>query len=166
VVKEGISPVTLCPVDRAETVVGDRWAVLVLRELFMLNGRFEEIQAQTGATPQMLATRLKRLEKDGLVARSPYSRRPLRYEYRLTDKGEAFYPVVLALRAWGETWCKSENEGIAMRYTHRPCGGPAGLGPVCDTCGAPLTREDLSAEQSPAYAREREARRDAFKAGR
>jgi len=52
---------TLCPVARAGAVVGDRWTMLILRELFMANRRFEEIQAQTGATPQMIAARLKKL---------------------------------------------------------------------------------------------------------
>jgi DNA-binding HxlR family transcriptional regulator len=157
---------TLCPVARAETVVGDRWTVLILRELFMGSHRFEEIQAQTEATPQMVAARLKKLQADGLLERRNYSKRPPRYEYHLTEKGDAFYPVLLALRAWGETWCKSPKEGLAVRYTHRPCGKSPGLGPVCQTCGQPLRREDLIAEQNPAYRNEREARCEAFKASR
>ena len=60
---------TLCPVARAEGIVSDRWTVLILRELFMRMHRFEEIQAQTGATPQMIAARLKKLEADGLKRR-------------------------------------------------------------------------------------------------
>jgi DNA-binding HxlR family transcriptional regulator len=157
---------TLCPVARSEAVVGDRWTVLVLRELFMGGHRFEEIQAQTGATPQMVAARLKALEADGLVERRRYNKRPLRHEYHLTKKGDAFYPVLLALRAWGEKWVKSPNEGLAVRYTHRPCGKSAGLGAVCEACGQPLRREDLIAEQNPAYRSEREARWEAFKADR
>ena len=81
------SPETLCPISRAESVVGDRWTVLVLRELFMRSHRFDEIQAQTGGTPQMVAARLKSLEADGLVERRAYSERPLRHEYHLTEKG-------------------------------------------------------------------------------
>ena len=154
---------TLCPVARAETIVGDRWTVLVLRELFIGSHRFDEIQAHTGATPQMVTGRLKKLEADGLIERRPYSRRPLRYEYHLTEKGKAFYPVILALRAWGETWCKAPGESLAVHFTHRVCGQPAGLGPTCEACGQPLEREDLIAEQSPAYQRERDARWEAFK---
>jgi DNA-binding HxlR family transcriptional regulator len=164
--KDNMTDQTLCPVARAESVVGDRWTVLILRELFMRMHRFEEIQAQTGATPQMIAARLKKLEADGVVARRVYNKRPLRHEYHLTDKGEAFYPVILALRAWGETWCKSPREGRALNYTHRVCGKPAGLGPVCRSCGKPLRREDLIAEQASKYRREREARWEAFKASR
>lgn len=154
---------SLCPVARAEEIVGDRWTVLVLRELFMGGRRFDEIQAQTEATPQMVAARLKQLEADGLVERRPYRERPLRHAYHLTEKGEAFHPVLLALRAWGESWCKSPDEGLAVRYTHRTCGQSAGLGPLCASCGQPLSRADLQAEPSPAYAHEREERTRRFK---
>jgi DNA-binding HxlR family transcriptional regulator len=154
---------TLCPVARAEDIVGDRWSVLVLRELFMGSHRFDEIQAQTEATPQMVTARLKRLEAEGLVERRPYSQRPLRHDYHLTAKGQAFYPVLMALRAWGERWCKSPDEGLAVTYTHDACGRPAGLGPLCESCGQPLSREHITAEPNPAYVREREDRTRRFK---
>jgi|GEM_PF-469000 len=157
---------TLCPVARAETEVGDRWTVLVLRELFAGTHRFENIQAYTGGTPQMITARLKTLEADGLVERRVYNKHPLRHEYHLTAKGEAFFPVLLALRAWGETWCKSPKEGRALNYTHLACGRPAGLGPLCESCGEPLHRDDMTAERTPKYRREREARWEAFKASR
>ncbi|MHC8380255.1 winged helix-turn-helix transcriptional regulator [Pseudomonas sp. LB3P14] len=157
---------TLCPIARAEAIVGDRWTVLVLRELFMGSHRFDEIQAQTGGTPQMVAARLKKMEADGLVARRPYNERPPRYEYHLTPKGEAFYSVVLALRAWGETWCKSQEEPLAVVYTHKACGQPAGLGPLCEHCGELLRREELISEPSTAYTEERKARFEAFKGNR
>jgi DNA-binding HxlR family transcriptional regulator len=117
--KRKIAPETLCPISRAEEIVGSSWTVLVLRELFMGNHRFDEIQTQSGGTPQMIAARLKSLEADGMVARRPYRERPLRYEYFLTEKGEGFYSVVLALRAWGETWCKAEGEERAVNFTHK-----------------------------------------------
>ncbi|WP_338524823.1 helix-turn-helix domain-containing protein [Pseudomonas batumici] len=151
-------PETLCPIARAEAIVGDRWTVLVLRELFMGSHRFDEIQAQTGGTPQMVATRLKNMEADGLVERRRYSERPPRYEYHLTPKGDAFFPVVLALRAWGETWCKSPEEGLAVRFVHRQCGKPAGLGPLCEHCGELLQHEALISEPSVSYIVERTAR--------
>jgi DNA-binding HxlR family transcriptional regulator len=160
------APQTLCPVARAEAIVGDRWSVLVLRELFSGHHRFEEIQAQIGATPQMAAARLKALEADGLIERRVYSKHPLRHDYHLTKKGDAFYPVILALRAWGETWVKSPKEGRSVEFTHLLCGKPAGLGTVCESCGKPLRRADLTAALNPAYQRERDARWAAFKAAR
>ncbi len=140
--------------------------MLVLRELFMGNGRFEEIQAQTEATPQMIAARLKKLEADGLIERRPDSLRPLRHEYFLTEMGLAFHPVLLALRAWGETWFKSEAEEVAIHYTHVPCGKDPGLGPGCQHCGVAMRRSDLVPRLSEVFADERKARRAAFKADR
>ena len=157
---------TLCPIARSQAVVGDRWTVLILRELFMHGHRFEEIQAQTCGTPQMIAARLKALEADGIVERRRYSDRPPRYEYHLTEKGEAFYPVILALRAWGEAWLKSPDEGRAIQYMHLTCGKRAGLGPTCESCGQPMRRNELRAELNPAYQHERDERWEAFKNSR
>lgn len=149
---------TLCPVARSQELVGDRWTVLVLRELFMGNGRFDDLQAQTGATPQMLTSRLKKLEASGLIERRPYSTRPPRHEYVLTEMGTEFFPVILSLRAWGEKWCKSPHEGVAVRYTHVPCGKDPGFGTSCQHCGLAIKRSELTGKQSTAYEQERRAR--------
>ncbi|MGF6720862.1 DNA-binding HxlR family transcriptional regulator [Paraburkholderia sp. GAS41] len=149
---------TLCPVARSQAVIGDKWAVLIVRELFMGNRRFDSLLAQSQATPQMLSARLKRLEADGMIQRKRYMDKPPRYEYELTEMSRAFYPVILALREWGETWCKSRGEDIAVRYTHISCGHDAGVGTVCEACGKPLKRSDLKAELSPSYAQERAER--------
>ncbi len=161
-----LDPGTLCPVARTVAVVGDRWTVLILRELFAECHRFEEIQAQSGATPQMVAARLKTLEAEGMIARRVYSERPLRHEYHLTKKGEAFYPVILAMRAWGETWLKTPKEGRSVDFIHRTCGKPAGLGAVCESCGKVLKRADLIGALNPTYQAERDNRWEAFKARR
>jgi DNA-binding HxlR family transcriptional regulator len=161
--KEAEEVNTLCPVARSLDIVGDRWTVLVLRELYMGVARFEELQIQTEATPQMLAGRLKALEADGMIERHPYSEKPLRHEYRLTEKGWAFYPVIYALRAWGEGWCKDESEGVAVRFVHRECGHDVGLANVCPNCGLPVQRADLDAVPSSQYVHERAQRRAAFK---
>lgn len=150
---------TLCPVARAESVVGDIWTVLILRELFAGSRRFDEIQAMAGATPQMLAARLRNMETEGLVERRLYSKRPPRYEYHLTAKGADFFPVLLALRAWGEKWFRLPGEEMATDFLHKPCGHSAGLGPLCDHCGELLNFQDLSARRSEAWSAEREARR-------
>ncbi|MBA2672754.1 MAG: helix-turn-helix transcriptional regulator [Ramlibacter sp.] len=149
---------TVCPIALAQRIVGDRWTILVIRELLLGNHRFEEIQAQTQATPQMLASRLKKLESDGVIERRPYNDRPPRHEYHLTDMGIALHPVLLALRAWGETWCKSKKQEIAIHYTHIPCGKNPGLGPTCKACGEVLRRQDLSAKLSKSFDAERQER--------
>ncbi len=95
---------SLCPVARSLAVVGDRWTLLILRELALGTHRFDEIQAQTGMSSHLLATRLKRLEQDGVIEKRHYSERPLRYEYHATAKGKELAPVLLALQAWGLKW--------------------------------------------------------------
>ncbi|MFB4394576.1 MULTISPECIES: winged helix-turn-helix transcriptional regulator [unclassified Pseudomonas] len=157
------TPATLCPVGRSVEVIGDKWTILVLRELYMGATRFEEIQIQTQATPQMLTSRLKALEADGMLERRPYSEKPKRHGYHLTAKGQAFYPVIYALRAWGETWCKSEEEGVAVRFVHHTCGHDVGLASVCPHCGVEVSRADLQAQVSEGFADERAARYEAFK---
>ena len=155
---------TLCPVARSTAIVGDRWTILIIRELFMGCLRFDDLQAQTGATAQMLAARLKRLEADGLIERRVYSRRPVRHEYLLTRMGREFYPVLLALRAWGEKWCKSAGEPLAVRVTHRKCGDDLNLDGTCPACNEAVARSDMDAHPTPEYLDERRRRQDSFRA--
>jgi len=153
---------TLCPIAHSTGLVGDRWSILIVRELLMGQTRFQDLQAQTGATSQMLAARLKRLEADGLVARQAYSRRPLRHEYRLTPKGVHLMPVILALRTWGETWCKPAGEDLAVRMFHRACGAELDLNGRCPTCETLVAWTDIQAQPTPAYRAERARRVAAF----
>ncbi|WP_291553843.1 helix-turn-helix domain-containing protein [Comamonas sp. SCN 65-56] len=151
---------SLCPVARALAVVGDRWTVLIVRELFLGTRRFEDFQAQTGMSSHLLSTRLKRLESDGIVRRTPYSERPPRYEYRLTPKGLDLYPLLLSLKAWGEKWSGLPRRGEpALTITHRPCGHPVTLAPVCPECQTPVNAKDAVATLSAGFQAERLARR-------
>lgn len=85
-------------------LVGDRWALLALRELGLGVTRFNDIQDQTGAPRASLTARLRDLEAAGLVERRRYSERPPRDEYLLTEAGRALGPVIGALREWGERY--------------------------------------------------------------
>ena len=93
----------VCAIADALSVVGDRWALLVLRELGFGVHRFNDIQANTGAPRDRLATRLRGLQRAGLITRRRYSERPPRDEYLLTRAGHAIQPVLRELRIWGET---------------------------------------------------------------
>ena len=152
---------TVCPIARALAVVGDRWTVLILRELFLGVKRFEEFQTQTGMSSHLLSSRLKRLEGDGIVARRQYHDRPARYEYRLTPKGLDLYPLLLSLKAWGEQWGgfgpKAEP---ALVITHRQCGHTTGLKLVCPACDEPFGPRDASAALGSTFKAERQARRE------
>jgi DNA-binding HxlR family transcriptional regulator len=92
-----------CPVARTLDLIGERWTILLLREL-LLHGprRFQDFQAALpGVAPNILSARLKTMEDDGLVRRSLYSERPPRLEYVPTDKGKSLGPIVKAMRDWG-----------------------------------------------------------------
>ena len=130
---------TACPIARALAVVGDRWTLLILRELFLGVKRFEEFQTQTGMSSHLLSSRLKRLEGDGLD----------------------LYPLLLSLKAWGEQWGgfgpKAEP---ALVITHRQCGHTTGLKLVCPSCDEPFGPRDASAALGSTFKAERQARRD------
>lgn len=92
-----------CPVAKTLDLIGDRWTILLLRDL-LLNGsrRFLDFQdSLPGVAPNTLSARLKAMEDSGLVRRVPYSEHPPRLEYQLTDKGRSLGPVVKAMRDWG-----------------------------------------------------------------
>ena len=84
-----------CPVARGLSVVGDRWTMLVIRECFLGIRRFEKMQERLGITRHVPADRLRILETAGVLRREAYQQRPLRHEYRLTERGKALYPVLL-----------------------------------------------------------------------
>jgi DNA-binding HxlR family transcriptional regulator len=95
-----------CPVAKALDMVGERWTILILRDLF-LHGprRYQDLQISlAGAAPNTLSARLKALEKNGLIRRELYSEHPPRLEYHLTEKGKSLGSVVKALRDWGQKY--------------------------------------------------------------
>ena len=92
-----------CAVARTLDLIGERWTILLLRDL-LLHGprRFQDFQTSLpGVAPNILSARLKAMEDNGLVRRSLYSERPPRLEYLLTDKGKSLGPIVKAMRDWG-----------------------------------------------------------------
>jgi DNA-binding HxlR family transcriptional regulator len=93
-----------CPVARALDVVGEKWSLLILRDLLRYGPlRFQELEQRLpGVAPNTLSARLKTLEARGVIATRIYEQHPPRYEYLLTDKGKALGPVLKALYAWGE----------------------------------------------------------------
>jgi DNA-binding HxlR family transcriptional regulator len=90
-----------CPIAASLEVVGERWALLVVREIVMGSQRFNDIVRGTGAPRDRIAARLKVLEEAGVVERRAYQDHPARFEYALTDSGVALVPVLDALLAWG-----------------------------------------------------------------
>jgi DNA-binding HxlR family transcriptional regulator len=99
-----------CPIARATDLIGDWWTPLVLREAFSGRRRFEDFQQALNVPRAVLAKRLGRLVAEGLLTKVPYAERPTRYEYRLTDKGRAFWDVLAAMWRWGSDWLWADGK--------------------------------------------------------
>jgi DNA-binding HxlR family transcriptional regulator len=94
----------LCSIAGSLRILGERWALLAIRELTYGVHRFDWIAGYTGASRNILADRLRALEDAGIVERRQYSQRPPRFEYHLTEAGAELAPVLLALSQWGDKW--------------------------------------------------------------
>ncbi len=120
-----------CPVARTLELVGDRWTLLVVRDLLPGTRRFRDLlDSLPGMAPNILSDRLKLMEEHGLVARHFYSDHPPRAEYALTDKGRELGMIVGALAAWG-----SRHVYRGASLVHAGCGHPVKLGYYCPECG-------------------------------
>ena len=91
-----------CPIADALDLVGERWSLLVLRELNLGAHRFADLRTNTGAPRETLTARLRSLEEYGLIERRRYCEHPPRDEYHLTERGASIAPVLRELRRWGE----------------------------------------------------------------
>jgi DNA-binding HxlR family transcriptional regulator len=105
-----------CPIAAGLEVVGERWALLVVRELALGAHRFTDIVAGTGAPRDRITARLKALTDAGVVERRQYQTGPDRFEYHLTESGRALLPVLDALLAWGRDWAVSPEDPDRNRY--------------------------------------------------
>lgn len=157
---------SVCPVARSLLMVGDRWTMLILRELAMGMHRFDELQAQTGMSSHLLTLRLKRMEQDGIIERRRYLERPPRYEYHTTKMGKDLDPLLMMLRTWGRTWLRDLPDGEpAVGLVHKASGIELDDLWQIPGGGRGFTFDDCDAVIGPAYAAERERRRVAFQNG-
>lgn len=128
-----------CSIAAALDVVGDRWSLLVIRELGLGNHRFSGIVEKTGAPRDRLAARLKHLVEAGIVERRRYSDAPPRAEYHLTKAGRELGPVLRSLLAWGDRWAVDYPPVTLMHHDHA-----LDARTVCTTCGEQVHDRDLS----------------------
>ncbi|MDG4801584.1 helix-turn-helix domain-containing protein [Micromonospora sp. WMMD980] len=113
-----------CTIARAMEILGERWTVVVLREVFSGVRRFDDMRVRTGVPRQVLTNRLSMLVERGVLRREPY-REPgsrERHEYRLTEMGLDLWPVLVALLGWGDRHL-ADPEGAPLTVAHRDCGG-------------------------------------------
>jgi DNA-binding HxlR family transcriptional regulator len=126
----------VCSIARTLDIVGEKWALLALREVFLGNRRFDEMVRRTGAPRDTLAARLRTLTAAGILERRPYSEHPARFEYHLTDAGRDLYPVIATLMRWGDKYLAGQ-EGPPLVLEHS-CGHPLVPELVCQACAEPL----------------------------
>lgn len=132
------------PVARGLNILGDRWTILILREVFLGQHRFEDFRSRTGASRGTLSKRLENLVHNGILYKNPYQEAPLRYEYRLTGKGLALYPWALLIWQWETEWANAEDAELPARLFHSVGKGHT-LEPlaVCRHCGEKLRYDDV-----------------------
>jgi DNA-binding HxlR family transcriptional regulator len=131
-----------CAIARTWAVIGERWTMLILRELFRGSHRFEDIQNKLQLGRNLLADRLQQLDAEGVVERRQYQDRPARFEYHLTQKGEDLYPLLLAMLRWGNRYKLDEQP---LKLMHKSCNHIIDPLVVCDGCGEELHRRELRA---------------------
>ena len=130
------------PVAAAVAVIGDRWAFMIIRDVYLGIGRFEALRCSTEAARGTLTSRLKALVANGILSRQAYQSSPIRHEYRLTEKGLDLYPIVLMLWAWDLRWGGGGN--LPSQLIHETCGHS--LVPIyrCGTCKQPLNSSNVN----------------------
>jgi len=104
-----------CSIARALEVVGERWTLLIVRDVFLGRRRFDELHESLGIARNVLTDRLTRLSDEGILDRVRYSERPERYEYRLTAKGRDLNIALTALRQWGDTYLSEKPPTLLRR---------------------------------------------------
>lgn len=137
-----------CSIARTLEVIGERWALLVLREAFFGTRRFEDFQRYLGIARNVLADRLDALVEHGVLRRVRYQERPERYEYRLTEKGIELNDVVMTLKKWGDRWTASADD-IPTLARHADCGDVFEASVMCSACGGPVHARNMSVEPGP-----------------
>jgi DNA-binding HxlR family transcriptional regulator len=142
-----------CSIARTLDIVGDRWALMVLRDIHSGITRFDAIQANLGLSRKVLAQRLAELTEQGVIERRPYSEHPPRFDYVLTQKGSELGVVLLAMIAWGDRWT-DDGGGPPALLRHTACGQHTAAVPTCAACGEVLLPDAIAIEPQPVPARQ------------
>jgi DNA-binding HxlR family transcriptional regulator len=137
-----------CSIAGALEVVGERWSLLIIRDILLGLRRFDELQSHLGIARNVLQVRLTRLQEHGVLEKVPYQQRPLRHEYHLTEKGLDLWPMIVALMKWGDRYATPDG-GPAVLIEHRGCGGAIDEHRICDRCGARLKARDAVGRPGP-----------------
>src|SRR5918998_6541586 len=137
-----------CSIARSLAVAGEPWSPLLIRDVYVGINRFDDLRRDLGISRKVLAERLRHLVDAGMLETRPYSERPPRHEYALTEMGVEFLDVLMALVKWGDRWTAGDA-GPPVLYRHRACGQVTHVDPRCAACGEPLRSTDVDVEPGP-----------------
>ncbi|HEX3241083.1 MAG TPA: helix-turn-helix domain-containing protein [Solirubrobacterales bacterium] len=141
-------PGQFCSVAKSLEVIGERWSLLIVREVMHGRRRFSHLQGSLGVARNVLSARLARLIEEGILERRAYQESPPRYEYFLTEKGLDLWPALIALQGWGDRH-SAGPEGPPMMLLHKGCGGRVTDRGICGECGEVLHARDARAVPGP-----------------
>jgi DNA-binding HxlR family transcriptional regulator len=137
-----------CSIARPAALLGDRWTLVILRQAFSGVKRFEDFQSSLRISRSLLSERLGRLVDAGILRREPYKDEVrTRDRYRLTEMGLDLYPVLMALREWGDRYLA--EDGPPARIRHKGCGGEPTLELRCSACGEEVGARDAELRPGP-----------------
>ena len=132
-----------CSVAQCLEVMGEWWTGLIVRDVFLGIRRFDQFQERLGISRNILNQRLNSLVDNGVFERVQYHEHPPRYEYKLTAKGRDLWPVLTAMRQWGDKY--AAPDGPPMRMVHKGCGNVTEAVMTCAHCGERLSALDVGA---------------------
>ena len=137
-----------CSVAQSLEVIGEWWTLLIIRDAFLGVTRFEAFHERLGIARNILAARLDTLSEAGVFERRCYDEARSRYDYVLTDKGRALWPVLVSILRWGDEWIAGPgHEPLAL--VHRSCGETMHPVLVCEHCAEPVQARDVKAIPGP-----------------
>jgi len=132
-----------CSVAQCLEVVGEWWTMLIVRDAFFGVTRFDQFQERLGIARNVLQQRLEHLIDRDVMERTAYNEHPPRYDYRLTTKGRDLWPVLNAMRQWGDEYAAPDGPPIAL--VHKNCGAVAHAELVCSACAEPMNARTVRA---------------------
>ena len=135
-----------CSIDSTLSVIGDRWTILILRDLFRGVRRFEQLRQDLGIAKNILSDRLTKLDAAGIIIQRPYQRNPIRNDYYLTEKGKDLSPSLIALMHWGDRWYADGNPPTIL--THSKCGTALTQITLCPSCDIQVSPNEIASRSS------------------
>ena len=143
-------PGQFCSIAKSLEVIGERWSLLIVRDILNGNRRFGEIQQSLGIARNVLSARLGGLVEEEILERRAYQENPPRYEYFLTAKGLDLWPALIALMHWGDRY-SAGPDGAPRLIVHKQCGGEVSERGICERCGEVLNARDARQVPGPGW---------------